>query len=279
MKKKILYISLPDHLSGKIENFPLDTSIPLPVEIPEEQADNWDISTLEWPLLISGMLHVLSREPEGRDSGYYRQLVKAVRPDIVDTVMTAAKLKVDQEQFPFAEELFLTLCALEPEEQVHRTNLALFYRKRDEYRLRDNEVYNRALANIRERNWDEGIAQIRAFLEDHGDSSNGWFLLGWALRQNSKWDEAFSAFAHARESAPPTVELLNEMALCQSEKGDWDKALAYLEEGLSMESENTTLLSNKAMVYLRMNDLSRAEEVLNLLREIDPEDPLLDYLS
>ena len=278
-KKKILYISLPDRLSSQIEGFPLDTSIPLPVEIPEEERDSWDISRLEWPALISGMLYVLAKEPEGREADYYRKLVKTVRPDIVSTVLTAARLKVDQEQFSFAEELFLTLCALEPEEKTHRSNLALFYRTREDHRLKGNETYSRALENIRKKNWDEGIAQIRSFLESHEDSSNGWFLLGWALRQNEKWDEALSAFTNAKVSAPPTVELLNEMALCESERGEWDQALACLDEGLEMEEENTTLLSNKAMVYLRMNDLSRAEDTLNRLREIDPEDPLLNYLD
>ncbi|MDC7219635.1 MAG: tetratricopeptide repeat protein [Spirochaetales bacterium] len=275
--KKILYINLPESLAEQIDEFTLDSSIPLPVEIPEGQEDSWDIGQLNWPALISGMLYVLQEKPNGRDSDYYRSLLKAVRPDIVNTVLTTAQLKVDQEQFSFAEELFKTLCALEPEVSLHRSNLALFYKKRDEYRLKDNPEYSRALHEIKEKNWDKGIALIESFLGNHSDSSNGWFLLGWALRQTEKWAQAFQAFQRAGEVAPPTAELLNEMSLCESEQGNWNRALEHLEEGLKLEEDNPTLLSNMAMVCLKMNDLSRADQILNRLKEIDPDDPMVQH--
>jgi tetratricopeptide (TPR) repeat protein len=277
MNKKIIYISLPEALAEQVRDFPINSSIPLPVEIPVGYEDNWDITQLEWPAIISGLLLQLRQNPNGTEADYYRNLVKTVRPDILNTVLATAKLKVEQEQFAFAEELFQTLCSLEPEEKIHRSNLALFYSKREEFRLKDNPEYSRALHEIREKNWDEGISLIRTFLSSHDDSSNGWFLLGWALRQTENWVEASKAFTKVKELNHTTAELLNEMALCESEQGHWENSLELIKEGLSLDEENTTLLSNQAMVYLKMNDLSQADSVLNRLKEIDPEDPMVQH--
>ncbi len=123
MRKRILFISLPERLAGQIEGFTLDPSIPLPVEVTDE---DWDIARLEWPAIVSGILHVLRSDGDHEEADYYRRLIKTVRPDIVDTLLSVGELKTDQGDFPFAEEIFLSLAALEPDKGIHRSNLALF---------------------------------------------------------------------------------------------------------------------------------------------------------
>ncbi len=275
MIKKILHISLPQRLAGQIEGFPLDPSVPLPVEV---NSEDWDLSRLEWPALISGMLEVLKRDRDGENADYYRRLIKTVRPDIVQTLITAGELKTDRGDYSFAEDIFLTLCALEPENSLHENNLALFRRRKEETQLLGNGLYKRAFDLIRENKPEEGLPLIKSFLDSRPDSYNGWFLLGWALRLADDWDEAYEAFRKALDLSGPTGELLNELALCESRRGNDEGAASYLRQGLELDGENTTLLSNLALVYLRLNDQIRAEEVLTLLSEIDPEDPLAQQL-
>ncbi|MBN2625421.1 MAG: tetratricopeptide repeat protein [Spirochaetales bacterium] len=276
MRKRILFISLPERLAGQIEGFTLDPSIPLPVEVTDE---DWDIARLEWPAIVSGILHVLRSDGDHEEADYYRRLIKTVRPDIVDTLLSVGELKTNQGDFSFAEEIFLSLAALEPDKGIHRSNLALFYRKREEAELRKDEFYGKALSLIRDDKPEEGLPLIDSFLENRPDSYNGWFLKGWALRLSERWEEALIAFERAGEIISPSPELLNEFAICERSMGDFEKASGHLRQGLEEERENTTLLSNLAMVYLDMNDLSRAEDVLALLYEIDPDDPLVQRFS
>jgi tetratricopeptide (TPR) repeat protein len=276
MSKRILFISLPERLAGQIEGFTLDPSIPLPVEVSDE---DWDIARLEWPAIVSGLLQVLRNDADFDGADYYRRLIKTIRPDIVDTLLAVGELKTNQGDFSFAEEIFLSLIALEPDKGIHRSNLALFSRKKEEAELRKDELYGKALSLIRDDKPEDCLPLIEAFLENRPDSYNGWFLKGWALRLSEKWEEAVSAFLRAGDIIPPSPELLNELAICERAKGDFEKAADHLRRGLQEESGNTTLLSNLAMVYLDMNDLSRAEDVLALLYEIDPGDPLVQQFS
>jgi tetratricopeptide (TPR) repeat protein len=275
MSKSLFYINLPPRLADQITTFSLNSSIPLPVEVPVDQKDNWDISKIEWPAIISGMIYELSLHPDGPDADYYRSLVKTIHPEIVPTMLTAAEIKVNKGEFSFAEELFLSLCALEPENPLHKSNLALFYQKKEDLLLLENSHYQKALDHLKKNEPEEGVAAVKAFLQDNPESGNGWFLLGWAKRQQKQWEEALGAFMKSTSFAPPTVELHNEISLCLSEMGELDKSIEAIKEGLKLDSKNTTLLSNLAVVYLRMNDLSRAEDIMNTLKEIDQNDPLV----
>lgn len=275
MSSSLLYITLPRELADQIHDFPFDSSIPLPVEVPPEERESWDVSRLTWPSLLSGMVKAVTEKPQGRDADYYRRLTKTVKPDIVATLLTTAELKTEQGEFTFAESLFLSLCALEPDKKIHRDNLKLFYRKKEDRLLRDDVNYSRALAFIREKKADKAESSILLFLNKNPESSNGWFLLGWSLRLQEKWEEALDAFDRVRSLGDPTKEVFNEMALCYSELEQLERAADSLRKALGDGGDDPMILSNLAMVYLRMNDLSRAEDTMLILREIDPDDPLV----
>lgn len=124
-----MYISVPESMNHEIGNFTLDPSILLPVEMPADQ-ENWNIGELQWEQIISGCLKVIAFDLENDHIDYYRNFVLAAKPDIVVELSKTGVLKAQTKDFDLAEEIFLSLCKLVPEEQSSFLNLALLYEER-----------------------------------------------------------------------------------------------------------------------------------------------------
>ena len=56
--ERIIYISLPEDIDRQLENFEIDSSIPLPVE-PPPGVSGTELDNLSWEMIISAMLSSL----------------------------------------------------------------------------------------------------------------------------------------------------------------------------------------------------------------------------
>ncbi|MCX7948840.1 MAG: tetratricopeptide repeat protein [Treponemataceae bacterium] len=131
---RIVYLSVPESLRGKIaslgtEDFSIDPSIPLPVELPpgEEQLN---LESLSWEMILSGMITVVAEDPEAEDAEYYRRFVLAVKPDIQKEFGEAAILKAKNGDFDLALEITQALRGLFPDSQEILLNQALILEER-----------------------------------------------------------------------------------------------------------------------------------------------------
>ena len=111
------YVSLPK--SMKIGNFHIRPDIMLPIEPGGGE--------LSWEMIVSGMLKVLAHFPEHEHADYYRSFVFAIEPDIARTLSSAGIVKAQNRDWELAEELFLALVGLEPNNPRALLNLALMY--------------------------------------------------------------------------------------------------------------------------------------------------------
>lgn len=137
--KNIIYISVPEELATEIGDFQVDPSVLLPVET-SSGPERWEAEELSWEQIISGMLKVLAYDPENENIDYYREFVKAVRPDVITDLTETAILKARNRDFDLAEEIFRALEGLTPEEPKTHLNLALLYEDRAEaYEKMGNE--------------------------------------------------------------------------------------------------------------------------------------------
>lgn len=156
--ENILFISIPAELAAGVEGFDIDPSVLLPVEMPQG-ADEWQPSGLTWEMIVAGMLKVLAYRPGHEDADYFRSFVMAVRPTLVDELTETAVIKARNGDYDVAEEIFLALDGLLPEEGRTKLNLALLHEQRaesykqksneemaDEYSRRAFEAYKHALA-------------------------------------------------------------------------------------------------------------------------------------
>lgn len=156
--KNILYISVPEGMNRKIGDFTLDAGILLPVEVEDQAPEHWDFTDIKAEMILSAILKILAYNPGCEDITYYRSFVKAIRPDIVETLTDVSKVKLEAKDFDLAEEVLLSLIGLEPDDPVHELNLALVYESRikrfllsgepdrvKEYEINTELIYNKIL--------------------------------------------------------------------------------------------------------------------------------------
>ncbi len=130
--ESIFYITLPENYSLPENAFKIDTTIPLPVQSPVKNPADFDISTLTWEMILAGILTVLAYDKNNQHIHYYRSLITTVKPNIKTELSQAAILKIKNEDFDIAEEIFTALHGLDPEDMRTILNLALFFDERAE---------------------------------------------------------------------------------------------------------------------------------------------------
>jgi tetratricopeptide (TPR) repeat protein len=139
--KNIVYISIPEEFIGTIGDFEINPSILLPVELPPGDT-SYQMENLSWEMIVSAMLKILSSSNEDKNIDYYRNFVLAVRPGITEELTEAAIFKAKNQDYDLAEEMFLALVGLAPENSRFQINLALFYEQRAEaYAKIKNSVF------------------------------------------------------------------------------------------------------------------------------------------
>ncbi len=124
--KHIIFITLPPSTTKTINDFTIDPSIEIPVQLGEgstriEQADQISIE-----LIVAGMLKILAWDPSHPHRSYYRSFVLAAQPTAAQELNIAAIAQEQKGNHRFAEELFRAVCVLEPQSAAF-INLATLY--------------------------------------------------------------------------------------------------------------------------------------------------------
>lgn len=127
----IVYLSIPSHLAPVDGLAEFDSSIPLPVQKTDADVP-LNLQDLNPEMLIAGMLSVLAYDTACTHAEYYRKLLEKLRPSLRKELCKAAIFKAKNEDFDLAEELFILLCGLAPNEPAVLLNTALFYDERAE---------------------------------------------------------------------------------------------------------------------------------------------------
>ncbi len=125
----VFFISVPEGLEHSIDNFTIDSSILLPVELKPGETE-LDLGSITWEMIISGMLRVLTWDSENEHLDYYRKFVLQVKPNIESDLVTAGIEKAKQGEYELAEELFTTALAAVPGSTASLYNLAQIYETR-----------------------------------------------------------------------------------------------------------------------------------------------------
>ena len=95
----IRYITLPKSMEEKITGFAIDSSIPIPVQLPDGHT-SLDVDKVTLESIVAGMLVVIAYKENDRNIGYYRDFVLAAQPNAVEELNTAAIAKEHQKDYP-----------------------------------------------------------------------------------------------------------------------------------------------------------------------------------
>jgi tetratricopeptide (TPR) repeat protein len=122
---RIVYLSVPESLRGQFgqtaphdhdehcggPHFEIDPAIPIPAEIPPGE-ERLPLERLSWEMIISGMIRVITADPDGEDADYYRAFIAAVKPGLLEEFFDAALIKAEAGSFEIAEDIAASLRAV-----------------------------------------------------------------------------------------------------------------------------------------------------------------------
>ncbi len=122
----IAYVSLPQDFDYRVGELAVEPDIALPIEV-EPNARAVSPDDLTWDATIAAMLKILAYQPRHRDADYYRRFILAAKPAIKHELTEAGIIKAHNGDYLLAEELFLALTGLYPEDIGTALNLAFAY--------------------------------------------------------------------------------------------------------------------------------------------------------
>ena len=132
----VYFIKLPEGFTLSDHAMNIDPAIPLPVQKKDGDAPGtFDTSELTQEQILAGILTVLAYDHANEHLAYYRNLLQEARPGIKKELAEAAILKAKNEDWELAEEIWMALHGLAPEDKAIILNMALFFDQRaDSYR-------------------------------------------------------------------------------------------------------------------------------------------------
>lgn len=267
--KDLLFIHLPPSMERDINGFHVDSSIEIPVQLPDGKKEIDAATEISIEMIIAGMLKIIAYNPEHPHFAYYRDFVLASQSDAVNELNLAAIAKEKNNDLDFAEELFLTVNHLYPQSATF-INLATLYSKRaalDEQKGTQYDFYQQKALNT----LNEGLEQL-------GDDENLLNELGFFHMYQGNIEIAKNYLDRyldlAKESEKKTHvqrivsdidnKLNNDKALMQAydeiQMNNEEKALTLLEPYLI---ENPKIWNGwflKGWAFRRLEQFAQAEE-------------------
>ena len=213
---------------------------------------------------------------------YYKQAMDA-EPAVPDAFFNAGFFYLKKRNFVEAKSVFETYLALTCEESdedmgengVYKKNRAQEILNDIANRSLEDEHFSAAYRLIDSDKVEEGLEEIRLFITKNPHVWNAWFMLGWGLRKAGRFEEALKAFEKALSlEGGKTADTYNELAIGCMEQNLTDEAKKYLLQALSMEPENTKIISNLGYVALKQGDPSLAASYFQTVLEYDPDDKI-----
>lgn len=214
---------------------------------------------------------------------YYKEAMTA-EPEVPEAFFNAAYFYLKKHNYADAKGCFESYIALTAdmddkdlgEDGVERKKIAQENINKIENRSLENEHFHMAYELIASGQEDKGIAEIRKFIQDNPYVWNAWFMLGWGLRRMERYEDAIMAFEKAREceGGDENADTLNELAICQIETGRIDDAMDTLNDALSIDPDNTKVISNLGFIFLKKGNESEARKYFVTVLEIDPKDEI-----
>lgn len=212
---------------------------------------------------------------------YYKQVMEA-EPAVPDAFFNAGFFYLKKRDFGRTRECFETFLKLAD------TNETPDMAKQSQYKIKrareiltdinnqnlDNELFKGAYEAINNNDEEQALVLIHKFLEKNPKVWNAWFMLGWALRKLERWSTAKDAFEQCLECGGDNVDTLNELSLCLIELDDYESAYTYLMDAMKKEPENTKVMSNLGMLFLREGKYTEASHYFNAVLAFDSDDKI-----
>ena len=239
-------------------------------EAPEPLLDLAILSEDRAELYEQSGREALAEEMDGRAFDAYKRLL-ALEPPFPPAFFNAAFFFLRRRNFERAASLLETYVKI-ADDEVKKARAEEILEKIGKQGYLDN-LFQEAFDFIRLGEEEKGLAKAEEFIAEHPDVWNGFFLVGWANRRLSRWEEGRAAFEKALGLGAEGVDSLNELSICLLELGRVPEARKALERALRLEPENVKVIVNLGALAVRQDKRREAAGFFRSALEIDPSDP------
>lgn len=187
--ESIYFIGIPENFVASDDAFKIDPAIKLPVQKKVNEAPGeFEPDKITTEQILAGILTVLAYDSKNENLDYYRSIITKVKPEIKKELCEAAILKTKNEDFDLAEEIFLALIGLDPEDNAIALNMALFLDQRaDSYRnsglIEDADAYDA-----------DAYSYYQQVLNAEDPLPDAYFNVGFFFMKQHKYRDAKDAF-------------------------------------------------------------------------------------
>ncbi|MGI9055735.1 MAG: tetratricopeptide repeat protein [Pyrinomonadaceae bacterium] len=110
---------------------------------------------------------------------------------------------------------------------------------------------------------------------------NTLFDIGYAKKDNAKFEQARKIYAEALAQKPKDVDIQTDFGLTyfyENPPQD-EKAITELKKALALKPDHERSLQYIAQIYARQNQADESEKYLAELRKVNPKNPIFDQLQ
>ncbi|UTC66762.1 MULTISPECIES: tetratricopeptide repeat protein [unclassified Treponema] len=219
-----------------------------------------------------------------RAENFYLDLISS-EPPLPDAFFNAAYFFIKRKNYAKSKSLLQTYLQIETSSsetaQVRKAKASKLLKTISEQAL-DDDLFQEAHRYIDLGEEEKAAESIKLFLRKNPKVWNAWFLLAWALRRMSRWEDAKSSFLQTIEllessevpDKAPLCDAYNELAICCMELKSFDEAEKYLVDALNFDTENIKIISNLGILALKRGRQEEAEAFFRTVLEINPEDKI-----
>lgn len=300
--ESIYFIKLPEGSVLSPKAMKIDPAIPLPVQKknPEDPPEE-DASKLSQEQILSGILTVLAYDKKNENAEYYRRLITDVRPGIKKELAEAAILKARNEDWDLAEEIWLAVNGIDPQDKAVILNMAIFFdQKADSYRrisLNDDadaydstalDYYRQAMDSDKEipdAYFNAGFFYLKK--RDYGEAK-GCFESYLGLVADAKDDELGEDGIYKKERAQEIIDKISNRNLESDRFRDAYRLISEGQEEKGLEEIRKFITDNPAVWNAwfllgwglrRLGRFSDAKQAFLKARECEGGDESTDTLN
>ena len=243
MKEKklehIVYINLPEKFAQSFGDFKLDTTIPLPIELPLGQKEiDPDQVTIE--AIVAAMLTIIAYRNEDKHFEYYKNFVLAAQPTAIEELNVAAIAKQQQKDYEFSEELFLAVYHMLPQ-AASCINLAMLYS------FRAKEAQSEKNEKVTDFFLEKALHTLEEGLEKFGEDEQILAELG-----------SYEAFLGNIELAQEYLERYMKVGI----EGEKKQKLKKLLKDIQFQVDSDTQIK-QAYDFMMLQEEEKALEIIN----------------
>ena len=282
--KNISYISVPLDFLPESDPAFFDPAKLLPIEIPPGEED-FAMQDLSWEMIIAAMLKILAYNPGHEDGDYYREFIRNSRPNIAEELTRAGIAKAQEKDFYLAEEVFLALANLFPEDISATVNLALVFEQHaDAY----EKVAKQSLAD---EYMEQAFKAYQRAVDIGNDTSEAHYYFGqFYLRRNemNKAREHLTYFVETTTDEVKRAEIDQILSSMKDQQhldtlfkesydfikiGKEERGIEKIQEFLNINPEVGHAWFLLGWAFRRLENYTEAKEAFLKAIELEPKEP------